>query len=60
MVLFTMVASNLPLNNMIAPEAAWRTEETLQFERDLRHGGISIPRLVSKYAENDAPRPRQA
>jgi hypothetical protein len=48
MILFTMVACNLPLNNIIGAEPTWRKAESLRFEQDVRDG-VSIPRLVSKY-----------
>jgi hypothetical protein len=49
MILFTIVACNLSLSNNIGAESTWRKEESLQFERGVRNG-VSIPRLVSKYA----------
>ena len=49
MILFTIAASNLALNNNMAADYTWRKELTDQFEREVRDG-VSIPRLVSKYA----------
>jgi hypothetical protein len=50
LILFTMVASNLAYNNSIGAEPTWRTAESLRFEQDVRDG-VSIPRLISKYAK---------
>jgi hypothetical protein len=49
MILFTILASNLALNNVIGDQIPWRKILTDQFEQDVRDG-VSIPRLVSKYA----------
>jgi hypothetical protein len=50
LILFSIVACNLGLNNTMAADFTWRTESTARFEQDVRDG-VSIPRLVSKYAQ---------